>query len=81
MGFLDSFYLVENPEVLAVALGVLAFVLVFAGLTKLRPDGPKGAFLIASVAIGGLVWWALYKERFYGGENLLAILLYVAVGR
>ena len=80
MGFLDSFYLVENPEVLAVALGVLAFVIVFAVLTKLRPTGPRGVYFIASFAIGGLVWWTLYKERFYGGENLLAILLYIFVG-
>lgn len=67
----------ENPGVIAVAIGLLLFVLMFHVL-KGKID--KGASLIISLVMGFLGGYYLYKQGIYGLEsNIVAVLLIVAV--
>lgn len=68
----------ENPEVVAVALGVLAFILVFYTLTKVT--GNRGVSLIVGLAIGLMVTWGLFTGEFSIERTTLAwILIILAV--
>lgn len=73
----EEYSLVENPEVLAIAVGVLIFVILFEALTKIERD--RMTSIVVSLISGLIAGWWLYKERFYNWENALAILIYLAI--
>lgn len=68
----------ENPEVVALALGILAFVLTFVVLTRLMDRGPSA---IISIVIGIIAGWYLYTEDYLFNieGKLLAVFLILAV--
>jgi len=68
----------ENPEVIAIALGVLAFVVVFDVLKKVGnfEKGPAG---VIGLVMGMLTSWYFYTGRVVLEGNVLAGLLLVVV--
>ena len=72
-------YLVfENPGVVAVAIGVLVFVVVYTVLSRFIED--RGSTMVISIVFGIIGGWSLYANNFFGWEeNLIAILLIVVV--
>ena len=72
-----DFFRFENPETLAVAIGVLIFVVSYFVL--IRFFKAKGMTLLISFIIALIVTWNLYKERFYEWETGLAIVLVIIV--
>ena len=77
MAFYDRTYFFENPEILAIVLGILVFVLAFYVLRRFMDN--RGAVMVISLVIGLITGWALYQNEFYGFESALVILIYVAV--
>ena len=67
----------ENPESLAIGVFIALFTISFMVLIK--PFKQRGITLIISLAISAIASWYLYKERFYGFEDSLAIILFIVV--
>ncbi len=67
----------ENPEVLAVAVGVILFVISFYVLS--RSISRRGHAFVIGFVISALAAWQLYREHFYGLEGMLIIAIYFAV--
>jgi len=78
MGFFDQSYFFENPEVLAVTLGILAFILAYYLL--LKTNLARGPAMIVGIVIGAMTGYGLYRERFFGAENIIGIIFYIVVG-
>ena len=74
-----GFSLFQNPGVLAVAIGVLTLLVVFHIFVKWF-RGSKGISMVISIILGLIAGWNVYRTRFYGWENLLAVVIYVLVG-
>ena len=67
----------ENTEVIAIAIGLLVFVLVFNAL-KGKMD--KGVSIVIGIVLGFLSGYYLYRQGFYGYESsVIGILLLVVV--
>jgi len=71
-----SEYFFENPEMFAIAIGVLVFLVVFSVLAR-RFD--KGSSILIGLAVGTITAWSLYRNDFYGYESALVFLMYLAV--
>ena len=76
----EELFMFENPGVVALAAGVLVFVVLFSVLSK---KFDKGASILISLVFGFLSGYYLYKNWLYdySGDNktLLAIVLIVLV--
>lgn len=68
----------QNPESLAIAVALLIFIMSFVVLRKVTKM-EKGVLLVISFVISVGVAWQLYKQRFYGWEGSLAVILVVIV--
>ena len=73
----------ENPEVIAIAIGLLVFVLAFNAL-KGKMD--KGVSVVIGIVLGFLSGYYLYRQGFYGYESsvigiLLLIVVIVIIGK
>ena len=66
----------QNPEVVAIALGVLVFVIVFSMMKRFMDRGPA---LITGVAMGAMAAYYLYRDSYIIGKNMLAIAVILAV--
>jgi len=76
MAFRDYLF-VENPESLAFAASVLIFIISYMAIVRfIRQKGPA---LLISVAIALIVGWKLYREKFYGWEISLVLILGLVV--
>ncbi len=70
----------QNPEVLAVAVAFLVFMMVFYILSRKRLFGSnKGVAIVISLILAAVAGRELYTNEFYGYEVNLVILIYVAV--
>ena len=67
----------ENQETLAIAVGVLLFIIIVYLLKKVAL--PRGPGILIAFAFAVMATWKLYKERFYGWEGFLAFVLVIAV--
>jgi len=74
---ISEFLQFENPEVLAIAIGVLLFIFTYSVLIN-RLN--KGVSLIIGLVVGLLAGWYLYQQRFFEWEYSLAVLLIIVVG-
>ena len=73
-----SEYLVfENPESFAIMLGILILVIVFYVLSRFNMN--RASSLLIAIVLSLIVTWTLYRNRFYGWEATLAILIYILV--
>ena len=76
MALLDLFYF-ENPEVVAFAIGALAFIISFAALSRILNN--RASSIIISFVIGILASWYIFSNDFYNAEVILAVLFAIAV--
>jgi len=76
---LTDYLVFENPGVVAIAIGVLVFVVVYTVLSRFIQD--RGSTMIISLVLGLIGGWSLYVNNFFGGEeeNLIAILFIIVV--
>ncbi len=72
--FLDDLLAFQNPEIVAVALGLLTFLFSYTVLSKFME---KGSATLVSLPIGGLVAFFVFREEFTLGRGALSILLLV----
>jgi len=72
-------YLVfENPGVVALAIGVLFFIVMYTILSRFIED--RGSIMVISLVFAIISGWSLYVNNFFGWEeNLIAILFIVVV--
>ena len=66
----------QNRETLAVALGLLLFIILFHLLSRRLDKGPS---IIVAFAASLIASWQIYTNEFYGFEKTLAFLLYLAL--
>jgi len=76
MGISD-YLILDNPEVFAIAVGVLVFVLANAVLGRFLHN--RGVSIIFSLVVGIFTAWQLYQERFYGYEGTVIVIMYIVV--
>ncbi len=65
----------QNPEVVAVAIGALAFIISFVAASKMFQ---KGISIIISAVIGFTAGWYLYTNQFSWEFNLAGIAVGIA---
>lgn len=69
-------YFFENPEVFIIAIAVLLFLVIFSVIAR-RYD--KGMSVLIALAISGIASWSLWRNDFYGWEEIIVYLMYAAV--
>ena len=67
----------QNPEVLAMCLGAILFIISFLVIQKFMRN--KLISMIISIIVGLLAGWNLYNNRFYDLERPLAFCLILAM--
>ncbi len=72
--FLDDLLAFQNPEIVAVALGLLTFLFSYTVLSKFMEN--KSAILV-SIPIGAIVGFFVFREEFMLGRGALSILLLI----
>ncbi len=72
--FLDDLLAFQNPEVVAGALGLLAFLFSYTVLSKFME---RGSATLVSLPIGGLVAFFVFREEFTLGRESLAVILII----
>jgi len=75
---LTDYLVFENPGVVAIAIGVLLFVVTYTILSRFIED--RGSTMVISIVLGIIGGWSLYTNNFFGWEeNLIAILFIIVV--
>jgi len=64
----------QNPETVAIALGLLAFLFSFTILSRTLE---RGSSVLVSLAIGLMVAFFLYREELVLGRETLAVVLII----
>lgn len=79
MGITDYFVL-ENPNVLPIAVGFLLFIIGFTVFDKyLFKRESKGIAIVGALILSFIGGWYLYRNQFIVQEKVLSLILFVVV--
>ena len=67
----------DNPTGLIIGIVVILFAISYYALVKMIRN--TGLALIASIAISGIATWSLYKNDFYGWQDIIVFFIYIVV--
>ncbi len=69
----------QSREVLAVALGLLFFVVTMYVYIRIVGKNQTGIAIVVAICAALIGGWYFYQNNFYGWERTLAIVLYVVI--